>query len=295
MIDRSTATDAASSTASATIQPPSKPISADGGGSNRRLAGRLWIDQPRDGVTNMAIDQALLESLVDEPVLTLRLYRWARPTVSLGYFQRHAELAEREELRGVDRVRRGSGGGAIVHDREWTYTLAVPRAAYPCDPDCFYTDVHDAFADALKDAGVNARRHQRSPAPASGSAATEGHPESNAKHDEPFHCFARRTADDLVFRGYKILGSAQRRSVGGLIQHGSLLCRASPFAPALPGIEDLCGTVLGEPFFNRNLPGRLGVALGVNWSPGKPAAELFTAAEQISRTRYGNPRWLERR
>ena len=93
---------------------------------------RLLIDEPADGVTNMARDEALLDWVgrgAAPP--TLRFYRWEPPTISLGYFQAYSEFEKLPPPAGeLAVVRRTTGGGAILHDREWTYSLALP-ASHP--------------------------------------------------------------------------------------------------------------------------------------------------------------------
>ena len=85
----------------------------------------MW-DEPASGAWNMALDEALLESAGDDPMATLRFYRWSEPTLSLGYFQRSAERAAHIASRDCPLVRRASGGGAILHDAELTYSLTIP-------------------------------------------------------------------------------------------------------------------------------------------------------------------------
>ncbi|MEM6330787.1 MAG: lipoate--protein ligase family protein, partial [Planctomycetota bacterium] len=87
---------------------------------------RLIVDPPQPGARNMAVDEALLDAAAAGAGATLRLYRWSSPTLSLGYFQPLAARAAHPASAGCPCVRRHSGGGAIVHDHELTYSLAVP-------------------------------------------------------------------------------------------------------------------------------------------------------------------------
>ena len=83
---------------------------------------RLILNSPANGAWNMAVDEAVLQA-VNEGVSpeTLRFYRWAEPTISLGYFQSFAELDEQAQpVRNLAVVRRQTGGGAILHDDEIT-------------------------------------------------------------------------------------------------------------------------------------------------------------------------------
>jgi len=89
---------------------------------------RVIFDSAGDGAWNMAVDQALLMSAEQDGMVTLRLYAWAQPTLSLGYFQKHADRQLHTASATCPLVRRRSGGGAILHDQELTYSLAIPSS-----------------------------------------------------------------------------------------------------------------------------------------------------------------------
>lgn len=193
---------------------------------------RLIIEEePRSGAWNMALDETLLETAIGLGLCTLRWYRWETATASLGYFQGHAELADDPRVAALPAVRRLSGGGTIVHDEEWTYCLTLPatqRVVY--QPHELYDLVHREIVRGLRSAGfeVDLRGETVKAAP------------------EPVLCFARQDAHDVVSGGRKVLGSAQRRRKGALLQHGSLILRGSSAAPQHPGLLDLnanCETI----------------------------------------------------
>ncbi len=99
---------------------------------------RLIVHPPSPGAWNMAVDEALLMDAVENGVATLRFYQWSEPTLSLGYFQRYSDREQHAASRKCAVVRRQSGGGAILHDRELTYSLMLP-AGSPLTrhaPDC---------------------------------------------------------------------------------------------------------------------------------------------------------------
>ena len=82
-----------------------------------------------DGPSNMAMDEALLDSVADDPTMAVvRTYEWSMPTLSLGYFQKMEEVAADPRWASVPIVRRPTGGGALWHDREVTYAVVVPSA-----------------------------------------------------------------------------------------------------------------------------------------------------------------------
>lgn len=188
---------------------------------------------PASGAWNMAVDEALLESALAQGMFAVRLYRWDGATLSLGYFQKPEEATGDPRLAGLPRVRRLSGGGAILHHHEWTYSCVLPPGhPIAAVPHLLYETVHRAIVDVLRKRGVTAalRRDFRASDPAGPTQSAEG---------EAFLCFARGDARDIVCAGHKITGSAQRRRRGAVLQHGSILFRRSEFAPEFPGIADL--------------------------------------------------------
>ena len=185
----------------------------------------LIDDEPQSGAWNMAVDEVLLETAIEREVATLRFYRWREPTASLGYFQREAVFFAETRFASLPSVRRLTGGGTLIHDRELTYSLTLPASqrliARPME---LYDLIHNAFIEVFDQRGIVLRQR--------GSTVH--------RTDEPLLCFAREDEHDLVLHGHKVLGSAQRRRRGAILQHGGLVLQASPATPELPGIGDLC-------------------------------------------------------
>ena len=189
---------------------------------------RLVIDDACPGSWNMAVDEALLEQAAAGGTATLRFYRWSEPTLSLGYFQTYQSREGHRPSRDCPIVRRASGGGALVHDRELTYSFTAPisdRAA--ADVEQLYYAFHETMVSTLDSFGIEA-------ALVTTAAAVK-------PTKEPFLCFQRRTAGDLLVGGAKVLGSAQRRRKSAVLQHGGLLISKSASAPELDGISELAG------------------------------------------------------
>ena len=187
--------------------------------------------EPLPGAWNMAVDESLLESAISENKATLRWYRWREATVSLGYFQKSADLMEDRVLSLLPAVRRLSGGGAIVHDKELTYSLQLPSSqTLFAKPEQLYDIVHHSLMNNLRETGI----------PVTFRGETLRRP------DEPLLCFERQDSHDLVLNGFKVLGSAQRRRRGAILQHGSLIENCSQTVPHLPGFRDLCATCVPE-------------------------------------------------
>lgn len=224
--------------------------------------GRLLISGPGEADQNMAIDAAILQCASPGDGPTLRFYSWREPTLSLGYFQPISQRTLHPESQPLAVVRRATGGGAIVHDRELTYSLVAPSVSQVAGaaPDV-YRAVHDAIAASLADFGIQAVRF---------AASALAAPQS-----EPFLCFQRRTSEDLIVNGYKVLGSAQRRTGQALLQHGSLLQAASPAAPQLPGLAELCGRTIGSGDLIAAVSAKLSSRWATRWFDGE-----LTPAEQ---------------
>lgn len=194
-----------------------------------------------------------VDQLPHAPIV-VRIYRWKTPTLSLGHFQSIEQLLDSVDtqsypsLRILPWVKRRTGGGAILHDREWTYSVTVPQAVKLGGVEGqvggekgasqgLYQAVHRSIADGLRGLGLQAEFSQECTCPVQGRMDRSSRQKVGGS-EEGFLCFNRRSPLDLVVGGSKILGSAQRRGSGGIMQHGSLLMKASDHYPAIKGIED---------------------------------------------------------
>lgn len=172
----------------------------------------ILLDGAFDGPTNMGRDEALLYGSELLPAV-VRIYGWDPPTLSLGYFQEFDRIHTLpDDVRNLAIVRRPTGGGAILHDREITYCLALDDRLPPAKqaPAALYEIVHTCWRDTLADAGIESRLapdEMPLPTPRTG----------------PFFCFQKPGRTDLIIGDDKLLGSAQRRIPGRVLQHGSLL------------------------------------------------------------------------
>lgn len=204
--------------------------------------GRLIIDPPASGTWNMAVDQALLESAESLGQTTFRIYFWEPATVSLGYFQKFEQRRQHEASQPCPFVRRKTGGGAIVHDQEITYSLCVPSSErWSSKNKQLYDRVHQSLIELLDEYGIESHLF--------GDAIANS---QEAANKDPFLCFQRRANGDLIIGKDKVAGSAQRRLKKSLLQHGSILIRRSEYAPELPGIADIAESFPGrEEFVSR--------------------------------------------
>lgn len=170
---------------------------------------RLLCDRPLAGPRNMALDEALLRAVAaaDAPP-TLRLYAWQPPALSLGFGQPLRDVDEqRLAERGWGLVRRLTGGRAILHTGELTYSITLPGGHPLAQGNVIesYRRISAALAAAVIALGVSPYSERASERRA-GSAV----------------CFETPSHYELTVNGRKLAGSAQARRFGGLLQHGSL-------------------------------------------------------------------------
>ncbi len=252
---------------------------------------RLIVDGPRPGDWNMAVDEVLLDAAATRGVPTLRFYQWSEPTLSLGYFQSYKARLSHEASRGISCIRRHSGGGAILHDQELTYSLSLPAQDQPSGgPVELYQAVHGACVSILE---------RMLPALA-GRLGLCRPGLRMAAADEPFLCFLRRSEGDLLVtagnRDHKVLGSAQRKRRGAVLQHGSILLARSASAPELPGLAELSET---DPLQVSDLVVELSSAIGRflqrELQPISLAATEVSAAEKVAQERFRERVWTQRR
>lgn len=255
---------------------------------------RLIIDEPASGVWNMAVDQALLQSAGDRGQVTLRLYQWSRPTLSLGYFQKYDDRKLHPASESCDVIRRRTGGGAIMHDHELTYSLAVPQKHRWSSRNAdLYDLVHQVVIEQLKECGLQSALYSQS-----GSAGDDlADPDSAEmpkidKH--AFLCFQRRSDGDVVSGGWKIVGSAQRRLKNSLLQHGSILLGRSKFAPEIPGIEQLTQNRMNLGQFGEIVSKAVATSLHVSLAHGKLSGDEIKMAKEIE-CEFSDPGWTESR
>lgn len=214
-----------------------------------------------DGPFQMAADEVLLEAAV-RGVASIRVYAWDPPTVSLGYFQRHQERLRDRRLASYPWVRRATGGGAIVHDGDLTYAVALPRSWLGgLAPACWHDRIHHVLAELL-------RRRQ---IPARVAEGTRPRPEQLG-----YLCFAVPQPGDVLLEGVKIIGGAQRIHHGALMQHGSM---------QHPQLRQ----------WAQELPPEIARALGWEAEPAAWTDQERVRIEQLAREKYGSDSWNLRR
>ncbi|MDX1623089.1 MAG: octanoyltransferase [Gemmatimonadota bacterium] len=241
--------------------------------SERAPRWRLLETGARPGAWNMACDALLLERAASgEAPPTLRLYGWEPAAVSIGRHQPDPDSGAAAALaaRGVEWVRRPTGGRAVYHgppSEELTYAVAVPvPVGHPPlagTPREVYRRIHAALAEGLRALG----------APAALVADRRGERPRSPGPADPAACFATSVPFEIAVGGRKLLGSAQRRSRGGLLQHGSLPLDGdqAALAAAWPGAVD--------PAAATTLAAAAGRPVGFAEAAGALAASLAEALE----------------
>ena len=241
----------------------------------------------------MAADEVLFDSAAEQGIASLRFYRWDMPTLSLGYFQRCTEREAHAYSHSCPVVRRSTGGGAILHDRELTYSLTLPRDnPLVANPDRMYNLVHGSLIVVLNEmfGAKSSIRVQLCE-----SARSEG--------PQPFLCFQRRGQNDVVLverldsvvGERKIAGSAQRRRRGAVLQHGSVLLAKSSFAPELPGISELIGRQIEPSELSARWTNHLSNELGLSMKPQPITAAEADFAIRLTAEKFASSPWTNRR
>jgi lipoate-protein ligase A len=177
---------------------------------------RLIYDCPTCGPRNMAVDEAVLMGGFAQP--TLRVYAWEPFCLSLGYGQRAADAdQERLSVHGWGIVRRPTGGRAILHGNELTYSLVLPAG-------------HSLGVGSVLDS-----YRRISQALVTGLEYLGARPEADQRTDQVrggVVCFGTPSHYEITVQGRKLIGSAQLRREAGILQHGSL--------PLTGGIARIC-------------------------------------------------------
>ena len=259
---------------------------------------RFLDTQVQDAATNMAIDEAVLQHhLKGEAPPTLRVFRWTQPSISLGRFQ-NVEREIRGDLcaqQGIALVRRPTGGRAVYHRNEFTYSLVSSKAyGIPSGIVASYAYLAQGLIAALEQLGV----------PAELSAGRVSKQPSAA-------CFASSTQADLTSGGFKLIGSAQVWKDEALLQQGSLPLddRSAEFYTLLRFPDEETRATALDQYRQQTTPlhtfvhqvsrdevaqaFRVGFsrALGVNFQPEELTASEWELTRQLVNEKYSKLSW----
>ncbi len=249
-----------------------------------------WLESPAAaGAEQMAVDAALMDRARVTGEAVLRVYAWARPTLSFGRNEtvRNRFDANTLDGRGYDAVRRPTGGRVLLHHGEVTYSVTMPatddeplRAAY--------TRINQLLGAAIARLGVAANEAPRRKELRPGQGA----------------CFAAPSAGELVVGGRKLVASAQWREAGALLQHGSIVLEdrqgdlvalaGGDIAPPAPAAA--LSASMGRTVTREEVTAALWEQLVADWGPAYPldAGEL-TRGVEVHRAQFSDPKWTWRR
>jgi lipoate-protein ligase A len=267
---------------------------------------RLIKSEPAAGSWNMAVDEAILEAAREGRVPpTLRLYAWQPACLSLGYAQHISDVdLAALKARGWDLVRRPTGGRAILHTDELTYSVTGPENEPRLSGDIVssYQRLSAAILAALQslELGVQALPHQKA---------------ERGLNGQPV-CFEIPSNYEITIGGKKLVGSAQARKKGGVLQHGTLPLYGdlTRITQVLTFEDDQARQVAASRLLERASTVEAALGHPVSW---EDAAEVFTSsfagklnltfeenkltpaelerAEELETEKYSNPEWSETR
>lgn len=264
---------------------------------------RLILTTPAVGAWNMALDEAILESVVNHLAPpTLRMYAWEPPCLSLGQAQPTSDVDLHElTIRGWDLVRRPTGGRAILHADELTYSVAAPQNEPRVSGTILesYRRLSRALLRALELLQLQATAEQQYVLP-------DGAQQNGAV------CFEVPSNYEITVSGKKLIGSAQARRLGGVLQHGSLplygdLTRITQVLtyPDPSSREEVARRLLAhaatvEAILGRRISWEEAAAafqtgfeetLDLKLVSAEPTQEELIRAEQLADEKYSSPEW----
>lgn len=252
-----------------------------------------FIDSPPGGgAFNMAFDEAVLENMdieYGEPVL--RFYTWQIPTLSLGYRQKFSTaqwLAVNPENK-IDLVRRPTGGGAVLHDKELTYSVVISKnmpfiGRAPHDA---YRRINEAITTAFLSIGININKILKQ--------------ENQKKQADNFLCFNDSSFSDISVNGQKLVGAAQIRKRSSILQHGSILLQSPEVTSNSTLLTNQCTTITNVLGYTPSLPvikqallSGFASVFNCRFLPSCLTHDESQLLELLIKQKHQNPKWLFR-
>ena len=266
---------------------------------------RLLYTPPSNGAWNMAVDESILEHIHrGETLATLRLYSWNPPCLSLGHAQSFADVdMERVNAHGWEVVRRVTGGRAILHTDELTYSVT----GGPEEPVLAggvlesYNRLAQALLFAIRDLGLPVEMKEHTSEPA-------------ALNLNPV-CFEVPSTYEITVNGKKLIGSAQARKKDGVLQHGSLpltgdltrICDALIFKDEASrenakerllaraaNVESIISVKTDWETAAQSFVKGFESQLGIHFQRGELSRSESERATELVKEKYANPTWTER-
>jgi lipoate-protein ligase A len=269
------------------------------------MAKWRYIDTgPGQGVMNMALDEAIMDAIAqDLAPPTLRIYGWSPPAISLGYFQRFTQEINQERCResGVDIVRRPTGGRAVLHQYEVTYSLLFKEGEGPGGGIlASYKEISLGLLKGLSLLGVKAHMVP----PSKGESTLRG------------ACFDAPSWYEIAIDGKKLVGSAQVRRNNVVLQHGSILLDhdidllfyllkppgqgwsqidKEAFAGKVISLKEIMGESPSHKEVAQALRKGISQVLEVDMGKGHLSDFEWELAQNLATGKYGSQDWLKRR
>ena len=271
---------------------------------------RVIFDKSYSAADNMAIDEAIWESHAANLVPpTIRFYGWSPAAVSVGYFQRiYSEVnVDLCRNKGISIVRRITGGRAVLHDRELTYSLVAREDTKSLPPNLMgsYRLISQGLIAGLKEVGVEAEM-----------TIPTANRDNLGKMPRNGACFDAPSFYEITVDGKKLIGSAQVRREATLLQHGSLLIGFSPhdlvsllmfkdeedakrcektLIDKATSVEDIKGYVPEKKILMAALANGLTEVLGIELDDSGLTAHEKKRAQELAKQKFGNDEWNCRR
>ena len=266
---------------------------------------RLLYTPPSSGAWNMAVDESILEHIHrGESIPTLRLYSWNPPCLSLGHAQSFADVdMERVKAHGWEVVRRVTGGRAILHTDELTYSVtgSAEESVLAGGVLESYNRLAQALMYAIRELGlpVEMKEHITEPATLNLNPV----------------CFEVPSTYEITVNGKKLIGSAQARKKVGVLQHGSLplkgdltrICQALKFKDEsarenaaqrllarATTVESIIRVETDRETAAQSFVKGFETQLGIHFQRGKISESESERAEELVKEKYANPAWTER-
>lgn len=254
-----------------------------------------WIyiqDNPLSPWYNMAKDEALMEWVQQNNITSpiLRLYQWDRTTISIGRHQYihkdiHQEICHSNK---IAIVRRPTGGRAVFHDRELTYSVIIPPNNELGNKNIqeTYRTISGAILAGLRNYGL--------------PVTAEPTNKANREYIKNLSCFASTTQYEITLNGHKIVGSAQWRNKGTVLQQGSiLLSKTMDPTPCFPaqgflqsGIEELIDNHIDINILYNSIQHGFSSTFGVEMSPWQEDPVFAQKANHLMLNKYQTQEWL---
>jgi lipoate-protein ligase A len=188
---------------------------------------RIIVDPPKPASFNMAADRYLLQSSAASTDITIRFYEWLKPTITLGYMQDSSQIIDFESLKSINGewIRRITGGRGVLHYNDLTYSIIFPKTATLLGNSISesYSIISQCLMLGLSNAGIPCEAED---------SDLDAHVERTRIQ---LPCFLSPNRNEILCKGKKLIGSAQKRTEHGVLQHGSI-----PFTNDFRNLPDYC-------------------------------------------------------